>query len=117
MLNQASEGILSMVTCVVQSKLFCFQRYLKAVRQFRIMTHKLDPNDHVSPCPAIFLSTEVQLVHFHEPGVSNYSTLLLSEDRDVLYVGAREVIFALNAVNIAEKQHEVSIRLNSLSSI
>ena len=50
---------------------------------------------------------EVQLVHFHEPGVSNYSTLLLSEDRDVLYVGAREVIFALNAVNIAEKQHEL----------
>ncbi|OXB83662.1 UNVERIFIED_CONTAM: hypothetical protein H355_015310 [Colinus virginianus] len=50
---------------------------------------------------------EVQLIHFHEPEVSNYSTLLLSEDRDVLYVGAREVIFALNAMNIAEKQHEL----------
>ncbi|XP_021237064.1 semaphorin-4D isoform X2 [Numida meleagris] len=48
---------------------------------------------------------EVQLIHFHEPEVSNYSTLLLSENRDVLYVGAREVIFALNAMNIAEKQH------------
>jgi len=41
--------------------------------------------------------------------VSNYSTLLLSEDKDVLYVGAREVIFALNTMNIAEKQHEVCI--------
>ncbi|XP_042720813.1 semaphorin-4D isoform X5 [Lagopus leucura] len=50
---------------------------------------------------------EVQLTHFHEPGVSNYSTLLLGEDRGVLYVGAREVIFALNAMNIAEKQHEL----------
>ncbi|XP_061230637.1 semaphorin-4D isoform X2 [Neopsephotus bourkii] len=50
---------------------------------------------------------EVQLIHFHESEVSNYSTLLLSEDKDVLYVGAREVIFALNALNIAEKQHEL----------
>lgn len=53
--------------------------------------------------------TEVQLVHFQSPEVFNYSTLLLSEDKDVLYVGAREVIFALNSLNIAEKQHEVSI--------
>ncbi|XP_051497829.1 semaphorin-4D isoform X5 [Apus apus] len=50
---------------------------------------------------------EVQLIYFHESEVSNYSTLLLSEDEDFLYVGAREVIFALNAVNIAEKQHEL----------
>ncbi|XP_062456603.1 semaphorin-4D isoform X3 [Rhea pennata] len=50
---------------------------------------------------------EVQLIHFHESEVSNYSTLLLSEDKDVLYVGAREVIFALNSLNIAEKQHEL----------
>ncbi|XP_053824766.1 semaphorin-4D isoform X4 [Vidua chalybeata] len=50
---------------------------------------------------------EVQLIHFNESKVSNYSTLLLSEDKNVLYVGAREVIFALNAVNIAEKQNEL----------
>ncbi|NXD17469.1 SEM4D protein, partial [Nothocercus nigrocapillus] len=49
---------------------------------------------------------EVQLIHFHKPEVSNYSTLLLNEDKDVLYVGAREVIFALNSMNIAEKLHE-----------
>ncbi|XP_075456061.1 semaphorin-4D isoform X4 [Ascaphus truei] len=50
---------------------------------------------------------EVHLTHFHEKDVFNYSTLLLSEDQDVLYVGAREVIFAVNSLDIAEKQHEV----------
>ncbi|KAM4808877.1 semaphorin-4D isoform 2-T2 [Rhinophrynus dorsalis] len=50
---------------------------------------------------------EIHLTRFHVPEVFNYSTLLLSEDKDVLYVGAREVIFALNSLNIAEKQHEV----------
>nr|XP_020652250.1 semaphorin-4D-like [Pogona vitticeps]XP_020652252.1 semaphorin-4D-like [Pogona vitticeps] len=50
---------------------------------------------------------EVHLVHFQEPEVFNYSTLLLNEDKDVLYVGAREVIFALNSLDISEKKHEV----------
>nr|XP_034955427.1 semaphorin-4D isoform X1 [Zootoca vivipara]XP_034955428.1 semaphorin-4D isoform X1 [Zootoca vivipara]XP_034955429.1 semaphorin-4D isoform X1 [Zootoca vivipara]XP_034955430.1 semaphorin-4D isoform X1 [Zootoca vivipara]XP_034955431.1 semaphorin-4D isoform X1 [Zootoca vivipara]XP_034955432.1 semaphorin-4D isoform X1 [Zootoca vivipara] len=50
---------------------------------------------------------EVHLVYFQEPETFNYSTLLLSEDKDVLYVGAREVIFALNALNITEKKKEV----------
>ncbi|XP_044302519.1 semaphorin-4D isoform X1 [Varanus komodoensis] len=50
---------------------------------------------------------DVHLVHFQEPETFNYSTLLLNEDKDVLYVGAREVIFALNALNITEKKHEV----------
>lgn len=63
-------------------------------------------------CYFSFISTEVQLIHFHESEVSNYSTLLLSEDKDVLYVGAREVIFALNAVHIDEKQHEVCILIH-----
>ncbi|XP_047617690.1 semaphorin-4D isoform X3 [Phacochoerus africanus] len=49
---------------------------------------------------------EVQLVQFHEPGIFNYSVLLLSEDKDTLYVGAREAVFALNAHNISRKQHE-----------
>ncbi|XP_006903378.1 PREDICTED: semaphorin-4D-like [Elephantulus edwardii] len=61
-----------------------------------------------APVPRItWEQREVGLVHFHEPGVSNYSTLLLSEHRDTLYVGAREAVFAVNAHNIAEKQHEV----------
>lgn len=56
----------------------------------------------------VFL-TEVHLVHFQEPEVFNYSTLLLNEDKDILYVGAREVIFALNSQNISEKKHEVGM--------
>ncbi|XP_064412097.1 semaphorin-4D isoform X2 [Latimeria chalumnae] len=51
---------------------------------------------------------EVHLIMFQAPGVFNYSTMLLKEDSRVLYVGAREAIFALNVSNIAEKQQEVS---------
>ncbi|NP_001365253.1 semaphorin-4D isoform 4 precursor [Mus musculus] len=47
------------------------------------------------------------LVQFHKPGIFNYSALLMSEDKDTLYVGAREAVFAVNALNISEKQHEV----------
>ncbi|XP_036042835.1 semaphorin-4D isoform X3 [Onychomys torridus] len=50
---------------------------------------------------------EVGLVQFHEPGIFNYSALLMSEDKDTLYVGAREAIFAVNALDVSEKQHEV----------
>lgn len=47
------------------------------------------------------------LEKFHEPGIFNYSVLLLSEDKSTLYVGAREAVFALNARNVSEKWHEV----------
>ncbi|XP_048194719.1 semaphorin-4D-like [Perognathus longimembris pacificus] len=49
---------------------------------------------------------EVELLQFHEPGVFNYSELLLNRYKDTLYVGAREAIFALNALNISQKQLE-----------
>ncbi|GCC30074.1 hypothetical protein chiPu_0008518 [Chiloscyllium punctatum] len=50
---------------------------------------------------------EVPLITFSASGVSNYSTLLLSEDRGVLYVGAQEAIFAVNMSDISSKIHEV----------
>nr|XP_042134417.1 semaphorin-4D isoform X4 [Peromyscus maniculatus bairdii] len=50
---------------------------------------------------------EVGLMQFHEPGIFNYSALLMSEDKDTLYVGAREAVFAVNALNVSKKQHEV----------
>ncbi|XP_053323707.1 semaphorin-4D isoform X1 [Spea bombifrons] len=50
---------------------------------------------------------DVHLTHFHMDGIFNYSTLLLSEDEDVLYIGAREVVFAVNSLRIAEKMQEV----------
>ncbi|XP_045689831.1 semaphorin-4D isoform X2 [Phyllostomus hastatus] len=60
-----------------------------------------------APIPRIIWEhREVQLVKFHQPGIFNYSALLLSEDKDTLYVGAREAVFAVNALDIAQKQHE-----------
>ncbi|XP_012891889.1 PREDICTED: semaphorin-4D-like, partial [Dipodomys ordii] len=50
---------------------------------------------------------EVELGRFHEPGIYNYSVLLLSEDQNTLYVGAREAIFSVSALNISKKKHEV----------
>ncbi|XP_048195005.1 semaphorin-4D isoform X2 [Perognathus longimembris pacificus] len=61
-----------------------------------------------APIPRItWEHREVGLVQFHEPDIFNYSALLLSEDEDTLYVGAREAIFAVNASNISQKQNEV----------
>uniref|UniRef100_A0A667HGA0 Semaphorin-4D n=2 Tax=Lynx canadensis TaxID=61383 RepID=A0A667HGA0_LYNCA len=60
-----------------------------------------------APAPRItWEHREVRLEKFHEPGIFNYSVLLLSEDKSTLYVGAREAVFALNALNVSEKQHE-----------
>ncbi|XP_072137772.1 semaphorin-4D isoform X1 [Mobula birostris] len=50
---------------------------------------------------------EVPLITFSATGVSNYSTLLLNEDRGVLYVGAQEAIFAVNMLDVSDKRHEV----------
>uniref|UniRef100_A0A673BJ34 Semaphorin 4D n=1 Tax=Sphaeramia orbicularis TaxID=375764 RepID=A0A673BJ34_9TELE len=47
------------------------------------------------------------LMEFSEPGIFNYSTLLLSEERDALYVGAREAVFELNKKNVTIKNNKV----------
>uniref|UniRef100_A0A8C9VYH3 Semaphorin 4D n=1 Tax=Scleropages formosus TaxID=113540 RepID=A0A8C9VYH3_SCLFO len=52
-------------------------------------------------------STDVNLTEFSEPGIFNYSTLLLNEDKDVLYVGAREAIFELSMKNVSVKKNKV----------
>ncbi|KAM8800987.1 semaphorin-4D isoform 3-T7 [Rhynchonycteris naso] len=60
-----------------------------------------------APMPRItWEHREVHLVQFHQPDIFNYSALLLSEDNDTLYVGAREAVFAVNALDISQKQHE-----------
>ncbi|ELK02912.1 Semaphorin-4D [Pteropus alecto] len=60
-----------------------------------------------APIPRItWEHREVQLVQFHQPDIFNYSALLLSEDEDTLYVGAREAVFALNALDVSQKQQE-----------
>ncbi|XP_034744516.1 semaphorin-4E [Etheostoma cragini] len=40
---------------------------------------------------------------FHETGVFNYSTMLLREDLDLLLLGAREAVYALDLNNISKK--------------
>ncbi|XP_047382243.1 semaphorin-4D isoform X5 [Sciurus carolinensis] len=61
-----------------------------------------------APMPRItWEHREVGLVQFREPGIYNYSALLMSEDGDTLYVGAREAVFALEASDISRKQREV----------
>nr|KAF6279313.1 semaphorin 4D [Pipistrellus kuhlii] len=61
-----------------------------------------------APIPRItWEHTEVQLARFHQPGIFNYSALLLSADADTLYVGAREAVFAVDTLNVSQKRHEV----------
>ncbi|MEQ2243375.1 hypothetical protein ILYODFUR_006504 [Ilyodon furcidens] len=50
---------------------------------------------------------DLDLLEFSEPGIFNYSTLLLSEERDALYVGAREAIFELNKRDVTVRNQKV----------
>lgn len=53
------------------------------------------------------LCSDLDLMEFSEPDVFNYSTLLLSENRDALYVGAREAVFELSKKNVTVKNNKV----------
>lgn len=53
--------------------------------------------------------SDLDLMEFSEPEIFNYSTLLLSEKRDALYVGAREAIFELSKKNVTVKNNKVTI--------
>lgn len=44
---------------------------------------------------------------FREEGVANYTTMLLREDLDMLLVGAREAIYALDLKDISKKRASV----------
>lgn len=50
---------------------------------------------------------DVDLLEFWEPDVFNYTTLLLSEERGVLYVGAREAVYELNLSNVSVKSNRL----------
>ncbi|KAJ7986839.1 hypothetical protein DPEC_G00332570 [Dallia pectoralis] len=50
---------------------------------------------------------ELNLVEFTEPGIFNYTTLLLSEEKKTLYVGAREAIFELSTSNAVMKSNSI----------
>lgn len=51
---------------------------------------------------------------FREQGVVNYTTMLLREDLDMLLVGAREAIYALDLTDISKKR--ASVRLFHLEA-
>ncbi|XP_060916767.1 semaphorin-4D isoform X3 [Labrus mixtus] len=50
---------------------------------------------------------DLDLMEFSEPGIFNYTTLLLSEEKDALYVGAREAIFELSKNDVTVKNNKV----------
>ncbi|XP_053267328.1 semaphorin-4D isoform X1 [Pleuronectes platessa] len=50
---------------------------------------------------------DLDLLEFSEPGIYNYSTLLLSDKKDALYVGAREAIFQLSKKNVTVRNNKV----------
>uniref|UniRef100_A0A671W1G7 Semaphorin 4D n=1 Tax=Sparus aurata TaxID=8175 RepID=A0A671W1G7_SPAAU len=52
-------------------------------------------------------SPNLDLMEFSEPDIFNYTTLLLSEKKDALYVGAREAIFELSRKNVTVKNNKV----------
>ncbi|KAM9338029.1 semaphorin-4D isoform 2-T2 [Symphorus nematophorus] len=50
---------------------------------------------------------DLDLMEFSEPDIFNYTTLLLSEKKDALYVGAREAIFELSKKNVTVRNNKV----------
>lgn len=56
----------------------------------------------------LVLCSDLDLMEFSEPGIFNYTTLLLSEKGDALYVGAREAIFELSKKNVTVRNNKVT---------
>lgn len=54
------------------------------------------------------LCPDLDLMEFSEPDIFNYSTLLLNEKKDALYVGAREAIFELSKKNVTVRNNKVT---------
>lgn len=57
--------------------------------------------------PLVFCS-DLDLMEFSEPNIFNYTTLLLSEGGDALFVGAREAIFELSKKNVTVRNNKVT---------
>nr|XP_046230222.1 semaphorin-4D isoform X2 [Scatophagus argus] len=50
---------------------------------------------------------DLDVMEFSEPEIFNYTTLLLSEKKDALYVGARDAIFELSKKNVTVRHNKV----------
>lgn len=56
----------------------------------------------------LVLHSDLDLMEFSEPNIFNYTTLLLSDTGDALYVGAREAIFELSKKNVTVRNNKVT---------
>lgn len=56
-------------------------------------------------------SKERSAKRFSVDGVSNYTSLLLSQEDDMLYVGAREALFALSLSDISKTKLQKNVRI------
>lgn len=73
----------------------------------------------VQPCDdnlvCVFLlfpdAKERSAKRFSVDGVFNYTSLLLSQEDDMLYVGAREALFALSLSDISKTKLQKNVRL------
>uniref|UniRef100_A0A8C8DVD4 Semaphorin 4D n=1 Tax=Oryzias sinensis TaxID=183150 RepID=A0A8C8DVD4_9TELE len=68
----------------------------------------------VKTCLFPFKHSDLGLMEFSEPGIFNYSTLLLSEEKSALYVGAREAIFELSMTNVQWTVAEIPMNMCAL---
>ncbi|KAF7254684.1 Semaphorin-4G [Varanus komodoensis] len=53
-----------------------------------------------------FFSSDLTAARHFSSRVQNYTTLLLEDEKGILYVGARGAIFSLNSSNIADGSHQ-----------
>lgn len=53
----------------------------------------------------LFVSSDLTAARHFSSSTQNYTTLLLEDEKGILYVGARGAIFSLNASNIADGSH------------
>uniref|UniRef100_A0A667Z0Y0 Semaphorin 4D n=1 Tax=Myripristis murdjan TaxID=586833 RepID=A0A667Z0Y0_9TELE len=83
------------------------QSFSQSVRVFAFIIVVFMPRHPQSEPTCTWHTQYVDLMEFSEPGIFNYSTLLLSEERDALYVGAREAIFQLSKKNVTVKNNKV----------
>ncbi|KAL8187429.1 UNVERIFIED_CONTAM: Semaphorin-4G [Gekko kuhli] len=54
----------------------------------------------------LFCDGDLSSVRRFSSHVQNYTTLLLEDEKGILYVGARGAVFSLNSTNIADGSHQ-----------
>ncbi|KAM9789610.1 semaphorin-4E-like [Neosynchiropus ocellatus] len=85
------------------------QQLLLCVLWLLPLVSTMDSSSPLELVPRRFVPYNSENTHmFHEEGVFNYSTMLLREDLDLLVVGARGVIYALDLKDISKKRASVN---------